>query len=41
MIDFQALGVELLDAFSYATATALMMVGLCVIAVVAYRLVSR
>lgn len=41
MIDIQALGVELLDAFSYAISTALMIVGLCVVAVLAYQWASR
>lgn len=41
MIDLQALGAELVNAFSYAISTALMVIGLCVIAVLAYRWASR
>lgn len=41
MIDLATLGVELFDAFSYAISTALMIVGLCVIAVLAYQWASR
>lgn len=40
MIDFAQLGVQLFDAFSYAINTALAVLGLCVVAIVAYRWVS-
>jgi len=41
VIDIAQLGSALFDAFSYAISTALMVIGLCVIAVLAYRWASR
>ena len=38
MIDWQGLLFNLWDAFAYAVSTALMVVGLCVVALIAYRL---